>query len=278
MKFAYHTAQSLKDAEVVLLGVPDEKGSHALRKGTAKAPDRIRKVSRERLLYERNGKKNLVTVSSGPFKTKLYDMGNVPKRNVQKTIKKLVKEKKFCVIGGDHSITAEILSAFDTPISVIYFDAHPDLVCSSKHYYGSVVCDMLSAGKINVKKSVEVGIRDIEAEEVQNFKKFHLLAITSLEVEKKGVEAVWRKIKKHVKGEVYISIDIDVLDPAEAPGVSTPAPGGLRYEQLLFLLKKILKLKVVGFDIMEVTPKYDIQDMTSHLAAKLIAEIASQMK
>ena len=278
MKFAYHTARSLKEAEVVLLGVPDEKGSHASRKGAAKAPDRIRKVSRERLVYKRNGKQNLVTVSSGTFKAKLYDMGNVQKRKVKTAVQDILKvKKKFCVLGGDHSITAEVLSAFDKPISIIYFDAHPDLVCSSKHYYGSVVCDMLLARKLNVKKSVEIGIRDAETEEIKNFKKFHLLAISSLEVEQKGVEAIWRKIKKHVKGKVYISIDADVLDPAEAPGVSTPAPGGLRYEQMLFLLKKILKLNVVGFDIMEVTPKYDIQDMTSHLAAKLIAEIASQM-
>ncbi len=278
MKFAYSTAKSLENAKVALFGVPDEKGSHALRKGSAKAPDRIRRVSRERLLYKRGGKDNLVTTSSGVFKARLHDLGNIKRSQIQKTVKMLLKKKKKLIaLGGDHSITSEIISSFEEPVTVIYFDAHPDLVCSSKHYYGSVVCDLLRIGKIKVRNSIEVGLRDVEPEEMRNIKKYHFCTISSLDIAEKGLNWAMKQIKAHAKGKVYISIDIDVLDPSEAPGVSTPAPGGLRYEELLLLLKEILKMDVVGFDIMEVTPRYDIQDMTSHLAAKLIAEMASRL-
>ena len=278
MKFAYHTARNLQEASVVLLGVPDEKGSHALRKGSAKAPDAIRKVSLERCVYKRAGKKHLVTVSSGEFSAKLYDAGNVSRKQVATKVKNLLQaKKKFIILGGDHSITANIISAFSKPVSVIYFDAHPDLICSAKHYYGSVVCDMAHSGNMNIAASVEVGIRDCEPEELLNRKKMHLKTITSLMIAEKGLSLAWKEIKKQVRGPVYISIDVDVIDPAEAPGVSTPAPGGLRYEELLALLDRLMSLNVVGVDIMEVTPKYDRQNMTCHLAAKLIAEIAEKI-
>lgn len=278
MKFAYHTVKNFKEAKVVLFGVPDESGSHAMRKGSAKAPDAIRKVSLERCVYTRKGKKHLVAVSSGEFSAKLYDAGNVKRKQVVSKIKNLLlAKKKFILLGGDHSITAEVMSAFPKPVSLIYFDAHPDLICSAKRYYGSVVCDIINSGKMQVNESVEVGIRDCEPEEIENRKKMCLKTITSLMIAEKGLSWAWKEIKTRVKGPVYVSIDVDVIDPAEAPGVSTPAPGGLRYEEMLALLKKVMGLNVIGVDVMEVTPKYDTQKMTCHLAAKLIAEIAAKM-
>lgn len=93
-----------------------------------------------------------------------------------------------------------------------------------------------------------------------------------------GVKKVFRKIKSRVGKYIYISIDMDVLDPAFAPGVSSPVPGGLNSNELIYLLKKLSGLKLVGFDVMETNPKYDIQYMTSHLASRIIIEMISSMK
>ena len=92
------------------------------------------------------------------------------------------------------------------------------------------------------------------------------------------IQKTFNEIKKRITKNTYLSIDMDVLDPAFAPGVSTPVPGGLNSNELFYLTKKIANLGLIGFDIMEVNPKRDIQNRTSHLASKLLIEIASSIK
>jgi len=279
-KLAWATEDKLEDADWVVLGVPDEKGSHSYRSGSSRAPDVIRAVSHERAVFVRKGAEHIVEPQKGTFKHNLFDMGNIRRSEIRNEIRKLLSaHKKPITIGGDHSITFEILKAVNDvskDISIIYFDAHPDFICSSRNYYGSVMCDAVSLKNINIKKSIEIGVRAPEREELVNLKKRQLKVITPMDIAEKGIKKIVAEIKKTVGKNVYLSIDLDVLDPAFAPGVSTPVPGGLTSNEFFYLIKEVSKLNLIGCDLTEVTPKYDIQDMTAHLAAKAIAEIISR--
>ncbi len=268
MKFVYENS-SLKEAEFVIIGVADHSGSHSQRIGAKKGPDAIRKVAAKRCIFKRNGVISLAQVSSGIIDKRIHDLGNIKKTKLSNTIKSLGKRIPI-IIGGDHSITTEALRTFKN-ISVVYFDAHPDIVSSSHNYYGSVLTD----GKEDTHKSVLIGIREPEKEELKNLKKRKLEYITPVDFYEHGLPWVWKHIKQKTRGKkVYISIDLDVFDPAFAPGVSTPVPGGLDFNQVLYLVKRILKQKkVVGFDIMELTPKFDNDQKTAYLATKLILEM-----
>ena len=114
---------------------------------------------------------------------------------------------------------------------------------------------------------------------LENIKKNRLKIVTAEDIYEIGLEKVWEEIKGRVKGKVYVSVDLDVLDPAFAPGVSAPVPGGLDYNQVLYLLKRVMsQLDVVGFDIMELNPRCDKDEMTAHLAVKLLLEMIVNCK
>jgi agmatinase len=266
------------EADVVVLGVPDESGSHSSRRGTKLAPEAIRRVSNEREVFEREAK-TLALPQVCHLDLKICDYGNIEKDNVAEVVEKIRRDGKVPVtLGGDHSITAEVLRGFDSigGVSVIYFDAHPDFICSAENYYGSVVCDISKYGNIDFSQSVEVGIRAPEPEELINLRREHLLTLYSFDVTELGVKGVLRKVKSRIEDKAYLSLDMDVLDPAYAPGVGSPVPGGLSSSEVIYLLKKLSK-NLVGFDIMETNPLYDIQDMTSHLASRIIVETVSCM-
>ena len=283
MKFAWADTKKVGDSNVVFLGVPDESGSHAARKGTSLGPNRIRKVSRERAIFTRKGMKSIAFPTMCASNIHVHDYGNIKKKHVSRTISDLVSKGKFPItVGGDHSITFEVLKGFDKvkkKISVVYFDAHPDFVCSSRNYYGSVVCDVFDLRYVDLKSSVEVGSRAIEKEEMANMKKRNMKVITPGDIAEKGVKRIFQEIKKHVgKNRVYLSIDVDVVDPGYAPGVDTPVPGGLSSTELMYLAKKVAELGLVGFDVMETSPPHDMQDMTSHLSAQLIINTLACLK
>jgi len=178
-------------------------------------------------------------------------------------------------IGGDHSISAEIIKSVSKKhgqISLVYFDAHPDFIGSVQGYYGSVFNDVLPF--IDIKSSIQIGVRTPEQEEINNIKKYDLTVITPFDIAKNGITKVEETILNKIGTSVYVSFDMDAIDPAYAPGVSVPVPLGLRNTEAIILLKSLMK-KVVGLDIMEVCPNYDIKDRTSHLASRMIAEAIS---
>jgi agmatinase len=273
MKFVYANSP-LQEAEFVLIGVPDESGSHAIRSGCKNGPDALRKVAHERCVFKRKGRFSLAQVSSGRIDKKIHDYGNVSKKKIAKVVEVLNNGRIPIIIGGDHSITAEVLKNFKD-VTVIYFDAHPDIISSMHSYYGSVLSD----AEVDLGHSIEIGIREPEIEELENIKKNRLKIVTAEEIYELGLEKVWEEIRGRVKGKVYVSVDLDVLDPAFAPGVSAPVPGGLDYNQVLYLLKRVMsQLDVVGFDIMELNPRCDKDEMTAHLAVKLLLEMIVNCK
>jgi len=280
MKLAWANTSKFTSAYWVIAGVPDESGSHASRKGASKGPDRLRKVTHERSVVKRGKHVTVFQPQTCSIHSGIMDYGNVKKDQVTALTKKIVAAGKVPVfVGGDHSITYNVLKGFESQkkkLSLVYFDAHPDFVPSTQEkYYGSVVYDLFGMRHILPKKSFQIGNRALEADEIANIKKSGMQTITPADIAEQGVKKAFQKIKKTVGKNVYLSIDLDVVDPAFAPGVDTPIPGGLSSNELLYLVSKIASLNLVGFDIMELSPPNDIQDMTSDLASKLMIEIIS---
>jgi agmatinase len=269
-------ARSAFEADVVIVGVPDESKSHAKRKGASKGPDSLRQASNESGFFERNGKLIPVCPILGNISNKLiFDYGNIPKENLQKLITDLVANNKIpIVIGGDHSITSTVLQAtgdIHGKLGLFYFDAHPDFVSSTTEYYGSVLTD--SSRWIDFSQSMLIGTRAAEPEELENAESVGLEVITPIDVAKLGVSRVANKLQaKGYNNKRYVSIDLDCADPAYAPGVSLPSPCGLSSIDLVYLVKLVVNSGVVGIDIVELSPDFDLNNMTANLAARILLE------
>ncbi len=273
-KICWANTENFDDAEFVIVGIPDESESHALRKGTEEAPFKIRQISNLRDSFERDGKISLGRPFQGSEK-KVHDMGNINRSQIENIYDKISASSKIPIsIGGDHSISRQIINTLAKrhgKISLVYFDAHPDFVSSTTNYYGSVVNDVLS--NIEIASSVQIGIRTPEQEELDNITKYHLEVITPSDIQKHGIKLVTNSVLHRLGDKVYVSFDMDCVDPAYAPGVSVPVPMGLNSTDAVYLLKEIVKKGIVGMDIMEVCPSFDVKDRTSHLASRIISEV-----
>ncbi|MCH8914324.1 MAG: arginase family protein [Thaumarchaeota archaeon] len=273
-KICWANTENFDDAKFVIVGIPDESQSHALRKGTEEAPFKIRQISNLRDSFERDGKISLGRPFQGSEK-KVHDMGNINRSQIENIFDKISVSSKIPIsIGGDHSISRQIINAMAKKhgkISLVYFDAHPDFVSSTTNYYGSVINDVLP--NIEIDSSVEIGIRTPEQEELDNIKKYNLDVITPFDIRERGIKQVTNTVLHRLGDIVYISFDMDCVDPAYAPGVSVPVPMGLNSTDAIFLLKEISKKGIIGMDIMEVCPSFDVKDRTSHLASRIISEV-----
>jgi len=282
MKFAYHNCKKPTDADVILAGVADESGNYAERSGTRKGPDAIRKASVEQLCFNRKGKRFCVGAERDSFKVKLFDAGNISRPELQSFFESIPKEQIPILLGGDHSNTYLVLKGLSKKhkeLALIHLDAHPDMISSTKYDFGSVVSDILKLKTINHKKVVQIGIRAIEPEEAINLKREKISVFTALDVYEIGVKKVFSEVKKIIGNTpTYLTIDLDVLDPAFAPGVDTPAPFGLTGNEYLSLVKNIASLNIIGFDLMEVSPPFDSQQMTAQIAAQTIIEILASRR
>ena len=273
-KICWANTENLDDAEFVIVGIPDESQSHALRKGTEEAPSKIREISNIRDSYDRNDSVSLGRPFRGTEK-KVHDLGNITRNQIKNTFEKFSSSSKIPIsIGGDHSITREIIASMSKPgekISLVYFDAHPDFVSSHTNYYGSVITDIIS--HVELGSSVQIGIRTPEEEELNNIQKHNLHVITPFDIHRHGIEEIANSVIDRLGENVYISFDMDCIDPSFAPGVSVPVPLGLDSVDCVYLLQRIAQKGIIGMDIMEVCPSYDIKDRTSHLASRIISEV-----
>jgi len=279
-KICWANTEDFDESDLVIIGIPDESQSHSLRKGTSEAPHFIREISNIRDSYMRKGTKTLGLPFSGLSQKKVFDYGNIHREKIEEVFGKIISKSKIPIlIGGDHSITAEVIKSIQKktePLSLVYFDAHPDFVSSTTNYYGSVFHDVLP--NIDIKSSVQIGIRTPEQEELDNIKKHNLKIITPFDIVENGVKEIINSILETIGNNVYISFDMDCIDPSFAPGVSVPVPMGLKNVEAVYLLKEIVKHGIVGMDLMEVCPSYDIKDRTSHLASRIIGEVISNCK
>jgi agmatinase len=282
VRFYRSNIDKISEADIIIIGVPDESKSHAKRKGTSKGPDILRLASNQSEFFERNGKIIPIVPMRGRMDNKhILDYGNVKREDLYPLVFDLVSNNKIpIVIGGDHSITTITLQAIGDlcgKIELLYFDAHPDFVSSTKNYYGSVLTD--SSRSIDFENSMLVGTRAAEAEELENAYKVGIEVITPVDIEELGILKIADKIRsKNNNGKRYISIDLDCLDPAFAPGVSLPSPCGLSSIDLIYLVKSAIDSGIIGIDIVELSPEYDMNNITAFLAARILSESIASLK
>jgi agmatinase len=270
---------SYVESEVVIVGMPDESQSHSIREGTSNAPSQIRKISNLMDSYTRKGQRSLGYPVDGISKH-VFDYGDITRQQIPETIDRIMSDSKIPIsIGGDHSMSALLIKQIAQKlgnVSLVYFDAHPDFVTSTTGYYGSVFGDVLPY--IDIKTSAHIGTRTPEREEIKNLKEIPVLVITPFDIAEKGISKISQQLLETIGNNVYVSFDMDCIDPAHAPGVSVPVPMGISSLDAGFMLKKIAARGIIGMDIVEVCPPYDINDRTSHLASRMIGEVISSMK
>lgn len=280
--FTYSNVKEVSKAEIVIIGVPDETKSHSKRKGTSNGPDVLRKVTNESNFFERDGNIIPICPMRGNLNEKyIFDYGNVTRQELYRIVFHLVLNNKIpIVIGGDHSITTIVLQAIGDSIGkigLLYFDAHPDFVSSTTDYYGSVLTD--STEWIDFNESLLIGTRSAETEELENAQRYEVEIVTPLDINENGISRIMEKVKsKYNRRRKYISIDLDCLDPAYAPGVSVPSAGGISSIDLITLIKQAVSLGIVGMDIVELSPDFDVNNMTSLLTSRILLESIASIK
>jgi len=254
---------------IIIQGFPyDEKSSYL--KGARKGPDRIREVLS-------NGSANSFAENGidtdRPEIEDKGDFGISEYFDIEKIASAHLKQDaRLLSLGGDHSITYPIVKAYNQfyeKFDILHIDAHPDLY----HEYGgdpySHACPfarIMEGGY--AARLVQVGIRTFNTHQREQARR---LDVESLEMKDFDIERITA-----FKNPVYLSIDMDGIDPAYAPGVSHLEPGGLTSRQVIEIIRNV-NTKIIGADIVEYNPEKDVQDVTAALAAKLLKEILGKM-
>lgn len=237
-------------------------------KGTKNGPKAIIDASEELEFYSTYLKDRICdkvkVCTSDPLKLKNKNYEKMLEIVEKTTLKALEGKKKFGLIGGEHSIILGAVNAISKKyknFSILHLDAHADLRNSylgSKYNHACVMRRALE----KTKNIVSVGVRSYSKDEADLIKRKKLNVF--------GPDFEISKVINKLKRNVYITLDLDVFDPSEVPGVGTPQPGGLRWNQILDLIEKIAKNKeIVSFDIVELSPIKN-QKISEFLAAKLL--------
>lgn len=276
--FPWCTSPSEKDADTVIFGVASERGSRASRKGSSGGPRAARDASSKFDAVKRGRELSIMYSGFGLGALNCYDAGDIQIARVEDFTKRQVLGKRIVgCIGGDHSVTYDILKGIDSCVdswSFVYIDAHPDSVGSAGRYYGSVVHDILALKNVEPGSSMIVGAHAIENEERVAIEKAGIKFVGIDRIVEDGIVAVSKYIRSMIADNVYVSVDLDSVDPAFAPGVSTPVPGGLTAREILYIASTIGKSVNLGFDVMELNPKYDSGGRTAHLASLIMMNMA----
>ncbi|MGB9815072.1 MAG: agmatinase [Thermoplasmata archaeon] len=275
LKFA-DSEYDYSDAYFVIFGVPFD-GTTSFRPGSRYAPNSIRVASKNLESFVYWHKKDM-------REARIHDMGDLEEMGnvedvvgeVRFTIEGIFRDGKFPImLGGEHSITAGVPNVLGDDVVLMFIDAHSDF---RDEYLGLKYSHACVARRsfevLGEKRVISIGVRSVSLEEYSSeyFKKF--MHIPSWEVHSEGIESIFTKIEDFLKGrDVYLSIDMDGIDPAFAPGVATPEPMGLTPWDVAYIINNLGK-RMVGADIVEISPPFD-NGITSMLGAKLVQEIIS---
>lgn len=275
--------------DVAIVGVPFDSGV-SYRPGARFGPSHIREASR--LLRPYNPAQNV-----SPFaRQQVADAGDIPVNpfdiseavaSIEREARRLTADSaKLITLGGDHTIALPLLRAAAAqhgPVAVLHFDAHID---TWDTYFGAPVTHGTPFRRaseeelIDQTASLHVGIRGplYSRDDIRDDKRLGFSIISCAEIEEEGVAAAIERMLTRLGGRpVYLSVDIDVLDPAHAPGTGTPEAGGITSRELLRMIRALRTTNLIGADVVEVAPAYDHAQITAIAASHIVYEILGAM-
>jgi agmatinase len=274
----------LAGLQVALLGVPMDLGV-TNRPGARFGPRALRTI-------ERIGPYNHVLDCAPVHELAVADIGDVPfgsryrleqcHEDIERWVAHIVEAGVLPLsVGGDHSISHPILKAVGAkrPVGMIHIDAHCDTGSAfdgTKFHHGGPFRNAVLDGVLDPTRTIQIGIRG-SSEYLWEFTyESGMTVIHAEDVPGKGIPAIIEKARQVVgDGPVYVSFDIDSLDPSFAPGTGTPEIGGLTTREVLAILRGLKGLDIVGGDVVEVAPQYDATANTAHAGAQVLFEILS---
>ncbi len=279
-------SEDLEDVEIGLVGVPMDLGV-TNRSGARFGPRALRSM-------ERVGPYHHVHKIVPRAERRIADIGDVPFRsrfNLEMCMEDIASHFtklqaagiRPLSVGGDHSITYPILKALgaDEPLGCVHIDAHCDTggeYDHSKFHHGGPFRSAVLDGVLDPDRTIQIGIRG-NSEFLWEFSYDSGMTVIHIEdFQRMGVGAVIEKARDVVgTGPVYVTFDVDGLDPSFAPGTGTPEVGGLTPREAQMLLQGLSGLDVIGGDVVEIAPQYDATTNTVHVGAQLLFEILSLM-
>ncbi|MBC8258378.1 MAG: agmatinase [SAR324 cluster bacterium] len=278
--------RDLKSCNVAILGIPFDAGT-SYRPGARFGPQAIRQASRHlrtqyHPAYDTEPFIELQVADAGDIACNPFNIEEAVGQIQKATTDLLGKVDSIVSLGGDHTIALPLLRAvnhYHGPVALVHFDAHLD---TWDTYFGAPYTHGTPFRRAAEEKlfldhaSMHVGIRgplysrdDLTNDEELGFKVVHCD-----EFQSEGVEHVIKRIRERVGGNpLYLSIDIDVLDPAHAPGTGTPEIAGITSRELLGVLRGLAGLNIIAADVVEVAPAYDHAELTALAAATTVFEL-----
>lgn len=298
MRSPYVRLDELDGYDVGVLGVPLDYGA-SFREGAKCGPKEIREYSH----WDKVDGASYVDLGTGDSlisnTLKIADLGDVDltpteaeRNNVLITVAiKAVREKAFpLVLGGDHSITYPSFIGCKTgsdqskkPMGLLVFDGHPDVekgyMQMPRVWHGNFLRQLIEEGHVEGENVVLVGPRGLIPQKwIDYMKQKKIKHISTPEIRKIGLEQAVQNIIERLRDRcvsVYLSFDIDCIDPADAPGTGTPAWGGLRAHETISMIRQLKPLPIVGADITEVSPPLDPSGRTIVVACDLLWNLLS---
>lgn len=276
-------------ADVAILGIPFDAGV-SYRSGARFGPSGIRAGSKLLRPYH-----SFVDVFPW-LDQQVVDAGDVAANpfdllaaidSVETAAKSLLNDAdRIVTIGGDHTIALPLLRAAAAkhgPVALVHFDAHLDTwdtYFGAPYTHGTPFRRAVEEGVLDLDVSSHVGIRGplYAASDLTDDKALGFAIVSTEDVFRHGVDQAIDRVRERVGNRpVYVSIDIDVLDPAHAPGTGTPEPGGLTTRELQFILRGMAGMNIIGADVVEVAPAYDHAELTTIAAANVVYELLGLM-
>jgi len=276
-------------ADIAIVGIPFDTGV-SYRPGARFGPSHVRESSR--LLRPYNPAQDVSpfaeaqVVDAGDIPANPFDISAAVAEIEQAAVDLGSRVKRIVTVGGDHTIALPLLRAVNQkhgPVAVLHFDAHLD---TWDTYFGAPITHgtpfrrASEEGLIDLTASCHVGTRGplYSKQDLDDDERLGFSIVSSVDIEERGIEAAIERVRRRVGDRpLYISIDIDVLDPAHAPGTGTPEAGGMTSRELLRMLRALSDLDIVGADVVEVSPAYDHAQLTGIAASHVVYELVTLM-
>lgn len=281
--------EDVPSADIAVVGIPFDSGV-SYRPGARFGPSHVRESSR--LLRPYNPAQDVSpfaeaqVVDAGDIPVNPFDIGEAV-AEVERAATSLGESvDRIVAVGGDHTIALPLLRAVTKkhgPVAVLHFDAHLD---TWDTYFGAPITHgtpfrrASEEGLIDLTASCHVGTRGplYSKQDLADDERLGFSIVSSVDIEEQGLEAsIARMLRRIGDRPVYVSIDIDVLDPAHAPGTGTPEAGGMTSRELLRMLRALRHRDLVGADVVEVSPAYDHAQVTGIAASHVVYELVTLM-